>query len=535
MKKPRFKILVVDDTESNRYAKVRALQQQHQFIIFQAATGASALAIVANNLPDLALLDVKLPDMSGLDVCRQIKSDAATRRTLVLQTSASFVKGEDQARGLEGGADAYLTEPAESVVLLATVNALLRMRQAEDEREAALEREKEARQSAESANRAKDEFMAIVSHELRTPLTAMQGWLTLMQSKKISAEQHEKGLRVIQRNVQAQATLIDDLLDVSRMISGKMILDFEFVSIGPLLESAVDVVRLSAQEKNIQLKLILPEEGLVWTDPNRLRQIVVNLLSNAVKFTGHNGQINVEGKLTEKAFSLTVVDSGKGISAELLPFIFDRFKQGDSSSTRQYGGLGLGLAIANQLIAMHNGHIKAESAGEGRGSTFTVDIPRMPEHDRSNESAKIRSHMLPGAGPVDAEALKGYHIVVIEDDRDSREFLTIMLEQYGASVDAAASVKDGLTAVAARIPNVVLSDLGIPDEDGYSFIRKLRALSRENGGLVPAIALTAFVRTEDRVRVLESGFQLHLSKPIDPVQLVGAITNLGKRPSDRTK
>ncbi len=517
------KILVVDDDEAGRYAKVRALRQQ-TFEIFEAETGEKALQLIESKRPQLILLDVKLPDANGLDLCRQLKANPATRQILVLQTSASFVKGEDQARGLEGGADAYLTEPVEGIVLLATVNALLRLRAAEDEREKALVREREARRVAEDANRAKDQFMAIVSHELRTPLMAMLGWIKVIQSGNINSDTLAKGITVIERNVHLQTRLIDDLLDISRIISGKLELSPVPVKIQTVVEGTLETVRANAAEKGITVSTDLqPCEA--WADPNRLQQVVSNLVTNSVKFTPSGGWVKITSSARGQTCEIRVADSGKGIHPDFLPHIFERFRQEDSSSTRQHGGMGLGLAIVRQLVHLHGGTIHAESAGENKGATFTVAIPISAPCD-SNVPKRHAVDATQSNAPIDANTLKGLRVLVVEDDLDSRELAKLILEQHGAVVTAAGSVPEAMAAFKTVRPDVLISDIGMPGEDGFHLIRKIRAFSEAAGGKTPAIAMTAFARPEEREQALDAGFQIHLPKPVEPRKLIDAVCAL---------
>jgi PAS domain S-box-containing protein len=387
----------------------------------------------------------------------------------------------------------------------------------------------EARTAAEKANRAKDEFLATLSHELRTPLTPILGWTVMLRSGSLDQPSILRGLEVIERNVRAQTQLIGDLLDVSRIITGKLRLEVRPMEIGPVVEAGVDALRPTAETKNIQLTVEVPP-GLpvVSGDPDRLQQVVWNLVSNAVKFTPEGGRIDVRLERADSALVLTITDSGKGIPADFLPYVFERFRQADSTSTRQHGGLGLGLAIVRHLVELHGGTVHAESPGPaGVGAVFTVRLPMtVPSPRAENE---------PAADPA-AEAdvrLDGVRVMVVEDELDVRDFLRVSLARYGADVSTFATPAEALEALAKDRPDVLVSDIGMPDEDGYAFIRRVRALRPENGGQIPAAALTAYAQGEDGQRVLSAGYQVHLPKPVQPAELATVVATLAGRAAIR--
>src|SRR5262249_7794467 len=423
-------ILVVDDNEPARYTKVRILRDAGYEVV-EAATGDEALRLVAERAPRLILLDVNLPGVDGWEVCRRLKADPATASVAVLQVSATHVREEDTVRALEGGADASLTEPIEPAVLVATVRALLRARLAEDALRDALAREQITRAAAEAANRTKDEFLATLSHELRSPLGVILTWVTLLRSGRIDEAGRMRAYEAIERNTRHQAKLIEDLLDVSRIISGKMRLDVGVVDIAEVVDAAREGVRHAAEAKGIQLAL-LPAAGVgpVSGDGNRLQQVIWNLLSNAVKFTPRGGQVTIGVDRVASQAQIQVVDSGRGIDPVFLPHIFERFRQADSSTTRSEGGLGLGLAIVRhlgQLVELQGGPVGVESAGFGRGSTFTVRLP-------------LRAVSLPVAAAHPARVLRppppaaplpdlnGVHVLVLDDEPDAREAVAAVLE-----------------------------------------------------------------------------------------------------------
>jgi PAS domain S-box-containing protein len=382
----------------------------------------------------------------------------------------------------------------------------------------------EARKGAERANRAKDEFLATLSHELRTPLTPILGWTVMLRSGTLDQAGMLRGLEVIERNVRAQTQLIEDLLDVSRIVTGKLRVEVRPIDLVPVVEAGLDAVRPSAEAKEIHLDAKLePIDSKVLADPDRLQQVVWNLASNAVKFTPKGGRIEVRLR-ADSHVHLSVQDNGKGISAEFLPYVFDRFRQADSTSTRKYGGLGLGLAIVRHLVELHGGTVHAESAGPDRGATFTVRLPLMEE--RSVAPAPGR-----GAEISDAAAMRldGVKVMVVDDELDMRDFLSVSLRQYGADVTALASVGEAVEALEREKPDVLVSDIGMPGEDGYALIRKVRALAPERGGQVPAAALTGFAAGDDTTRVLSAGYQVHLPKPVEPSQLAQVVGTLAGR------
>jgi signal transduction histidine kinase len=518
-------ILVVDDNDSGRYSKCRILRNAG-YEVMEAATGEEALRIVAEHAPRLIVLDINLPDIDGWEICRRVKGDAASASTVVLQVSATHVREEDMVRSLEGGADASLAEPVEPGVLVATVRALLRTRQAEDAVRSALVREQAARVAAESANRTKDEFLATLSHELRSPLGAILTWVTLLRSGRVDEGRSTRALEAIERNTRLQVRLIEDLLDVSRIISGKMRLEVTLVELAAVAEAALDSVRPAAAAKGITLESLAdPMVGPVAGDPGRLQQIVWNLLSNAVKFTPKNGKVGLQIESVDSQVHVRVTDSGRGIEPAFLPHIFDRFRQADSSSTRAEGGLG--LAIVRHLVELHGGTVGAESPGLGRGSTFTVRLPLPAVRGAAAPGPRgttLRGRM--SSAPL--ATLEGVRVLVLDDDHDAREAITAVLERCGAQVRPAATVRDALAAVAEAMPDIVVSDIAMPTEDGYRFIAELRERPLAHGGSLPALALTAYAGTEQESKILGAGFDEYLAKPTEAADLAAAVARLAK-------
>jgi signal transduction histidine kinase len=371
------RIVVVDDNDASRYARVRWLQDAGH-TAFEADTLRKADVLIREMKPDLVVLDINLPDGNGLYYCRALKADLDLRMVMVLQMSASFVSEADQVRGLDGGADSYLTDPVAPTVFIATVGALLRLSRAERSLKDLLEREQLARSEAESANRLKDDFLATLSHELRTPLNAIVGWTTLMRTIEMDDEARRRAIEIIERNAKSQATLIEDLLDVSRITQGQLRLSWLSVHLPAIVAAAIDTIRPSADAKGMTLTAQITADpgATVHGDPVRLQQVVWNLLSNAVKFTPSGGAVEAAVSVTDAFVEVRVSDNGRGIRPEFLGVVFDRFRRADVATTRSEGGLGLGLAIARQLVEMHGGTLTAASDGENTGATFLVRLPK---------------------------------------------------------------------------------------------------------------------------------------------------------------
>jgi PAS domain S-box-containing protein len=386
---------------------------------------------------------------------------------------------------------------------------------------------------AQEANRVKDEFLATLSHELRTPLTAILGWASMLRTGRFDEDATRRALETIERNARAQRQIVEDVLDVSRIVTGRLRLDARPVELGPLVESAIEGVRPAAEAKNVSLSTKLARDaGTISADPDRLQQVMWNLLSNAVKFTPQGGRVEVELRRDGRHAVVRVADTGQGIAAEFLPYVFDRFRQADSSTTRQHGGLGLGLAIVRHLVELHGGSVRAESEGAGRGSAFTVTLPlkAVAPSPRFEGAGGPRA----AAGPeAQMPSLAGKSLLLVEDDEDARVMLRSLLEGRGARVTAAASAAEAWEALAGARFDVLLSDIGMPVEDGYSLVRRLREREAARGGLLPAVALTAYARDEDRTRALLSGFHAHVSKPVNPAELVAVVASLAALSSGR--
>lgn len=403
------------------------------------------------------------------------------------------------------------------------------MRQLIDEREHLLQSEQAARVESERAGRMKDEFLATLSHEIRTPLNAILGWATILRSGRFRASGAAHGLEIIERNARLQAQMLEDLLDMSRIISGKLRLDVQRLDVADVIRAAAQTVEPTAAAKDIRVQLVLDQQtGPVSGDPSRLQQVFSNLLSNAIKFTPKGGRVQVLLERINSHLEISVIDTGEGIDPAFLPHVFDRFRQADATTTRRHGGLGLGLAIVKQVVELHGGTVRAKSPGKNQGATFVVSLPLTVVHP---EVEPLPSRRHPTAEPiavaVDSNVqIAGVRVLVVDDDPDARALLQRLFEERGATVSTASSATEALAILQAERPDVLISDIGMPDEDGYALIRRVRSLLPEHGGRTPAIALTAYARTEDRVKAVVAGFQHHLAKPIETVELLVTVASM---------
>jgi len=390
--------------------------------------------------------------------------------------------------------------------------------------------ERTKRDESERLGRIKDEFLANLSHEIRTPLNAILGWSQLLKPGTTSEADLVEGLQVITRNARTQARLIDDLLDMSRIISGKMRLDVQRVDLPAVIDAAIESVKPAAQAKGIKLqKVIDPIAGPVMGDPNRLQQVVWNLLINAVKFTPKGGNVQIALERVNSHVELSVSDTGRGIAAEYLPYAFERFSQADPSTSRGYTGLGLGLAIVKSLAELHGGSVRVKSGGEGRGSTFIVSLPISVVHTLEKGENRQHTAVESPAGLLHNADLKGMKIMVVDDEADAIGLVKRIMEDCGATVKACTSGAECLECVPSWRPDVLIMDIGMPEMDGYALIGKLRALSPEQGGRTPAVALTAFARSEDRRQAMLAGFDIHIAKPVEPGELAAVVSRLARR------
>ena len=576
-----LRILIVDDSPEDRelYRRFLAQDPERQYAFLESELGEEGLEMAREERPDCLLLDYRLPDVDGLEFLTRLGAD--NRVPVVVLTGQGneavaveamksgaqdyLLKGSVSRQGLQRAVAHAIEKVAlqhqveERTAELARAHeALQRMygeqeevvrqrtaelsraneelkreiavrKQVEEERARLLIREQEARRQAEEANRMKDEFLATISHELRTPLNAILGWAQVLRLGKLDEAAAARALETIERNARAQAQLIADLLDVSRIITGKLRLDFQPVELPRIIEATLDSIRPGADAKGVRLKVSLDRlTSPVLGDADRLQQVVWNLLSNAIKFTPRDGQVEVRLRQLGSHAEVRVADTGMGIRPDFLPYVFDRFRQAESSTTRSHGGLGRGLSIVRHLVELHGGTVEVFSDGEGKGASFTVRLPVRAVTQEEPGPLLEATEGRPSAWGNPA-LLDGVRVLVVEDEDDTRDLLVTALEQCGAQVTAAPSAAAALASLDREPPDVMVSDLAMPDEDGYSLIRKVRARGPENGGGVPAAALTAYARAEDRVRALASGFQMHLPKPIDPSDLVAVVASLAGR------
>ena len=392
-----------------------------------------------------------------------------------------------------------------------------------------LAREQAAHAEADNANGIKDEFLALLSHELRTPLTSILGWSDLLKEGTLDHIAAQRALETIGRNARSQRQLIDDLLDTSRIITGKMRLEVRPVELAPLIEIVVEAVRPAANARNIRLQTVLgPLTSPISGDPQRLQQIIWNLLTNAIKFTPKGGSVEVRLERIESHLELIINDTGEGIEAAFLPHVFDRFLQSDSSSTRRHGGLGLGLSIVRQLVELHGGSVTALSQGAGQGATFKVTLPLMSVHHLPDNVETKPTLMTPKARAEKEVSLADLRVLVVDDEPDARELIAAVLKGRGAEVVAVESGADALAELERQSFHAMVSDIGMPDMDGYALIKKIRRLPAERGGRLPAVALTAYAAGEDRIRAMTAGYQTHISKPVEPAELATAVASLAE-------
>jgi len=521
----RARIWLVDDSPLEREIARRILAEQYDVEVF--VDGPPVIERLASGeRPNVLVLDWHMPQMSGLEVCRFLleRFDEASLPILVLTATGGQ---DDLLDGLAAGANDFVTKTFDPAELRARVGTLARARLLHDSLKKTELATRRAREAADEANRAKDVFLATVSHELRTPLNSILGWARLLSEGTLDRETLARGLASIQRNAQIQVQLIEDILDTTRAISGKLHLELTTLDLAQVARSAFDAIKPSADSKQLALSLSVPEAPLrIRGDSDRLLQAIGNLLANAVKFTPAGGAIQVELGQSEHAVSVSVHDTGKGIAKQFLPHVFDRFRQEDDAATRRHSGLGLGLALVRHIVAAHGGSVSAQSEGEGRGASFAITLPsderrrsRSGESDRPTPSPVVVDHGLP------VGRLSNVKILVVEDDEDARDLLVTVLTQQGAKVSEAGNATEALARVSDSVPDVLISDIGLPGEDGYELIRAVRARGYAASAL-PAIALTAYSRREDQRLALQAGFQAHVAKPVEPAVLVAVVADV---------
>jgi signal transduction histidine kinase len=562
-------ILLVDDHDENLLA-LEAILTDPGYRMVRARSGREALREVLAHDFALILLDVAMPGLDGYETAALIRQRERSRDTPIIFLTANYRSDMHVFRGYSVGAVDYIFKPFTAEILqskvavfvelftkgealkrhsealqrahdeleervaartreLANANESLRAEIAERvrierERLSLFERERAARAQAESVNRTKDEFLATLSHELRTPLNAIMGWAHLLTAGKADAATTQRALGVIRNNAMAQSQLIEDILDVSRIISGKLRLNLAPVPLGDVIEAALDSVAPAAEAKKITIERQIEAVDPIPADKDRLQQVFWNLLSNAVKFTPREGRVVVRLERRADEVIISVQDTGIGIPKDFLPCVFDRFTQADGTATRRHGGLGLGMAIVRHLVELHGGTVRADSPGENLGAMFTATLPiataaTLPAGTEGRAIA-------PPVHPLATRRLDGVKILVVDDDADSRSFLCDLLEHQGALVDSAGSAADALEAFRKGRPDVLVSDIAMPGEDGYDLIRRVRHLPMLEGGETPAVALTAYVRQQDAVAALAAGYHRHIRKPVMMGELIGVVAEL---------
>ncbi|HKO95796.1 MAG TPA: response regulator [Pyrinomonadaceae bacterium] len=520
-----------DDNLSNEVPRVarRALKQLVSARRALRLTDADPLLHGYGNTAELVHSFLGAPILSGskvtgwLYLLNKVNGDEFTEADERLaETLANQVAVAYENAMLYSGAQRHATELQLEIT---------ERKQAEEERAHLLVREQAAREEAEQANRTKDEFLATLSHELRTPLSAILGWSQLVRSGKLDDSQISRAFETIERNARSQSQLIDDLLDVSRIITGKLQIEPALIDVCTAIESALDAVRPTVETKAIILEKVFSADAcMVEGDSNRIQQILWNLFSNAVKFTPEGGKVRVEIRRKDANVQIIISDTGVGITPEFLPYIFDRFRQADGSTTRIHGGLGLGLSIVKHLVQLHRGTVEVASGGKDQGSTFTISLPLAKVTADSVIEAAPDGELESKSPPSEfSKVLKGLRIVVVDDEGDSRDLVKAILTRYGSEVNCCESAAEALKAVRDWKPDLIISDIGMPTEDGYSLIRKIRKMRSKQARETPAVALTAYVTKEDREGAITAGFQLHISKPIEPAELVMSIASVTGR------
>ena len=506
-------ILIVDDQEVNVLLLDQMLSRAGYTSIASTTDPRAVCELHRTNRYSLILLDLQMPGMDGFQVMEELQNIEKDDYLPILVITAHPAH---KLRALQAGAKDFISKPFDLAEVLTRVHNILEVRLLHVE--------------SKKANRLKDEFLATVSHELRTPLNALHGWARMLGSMQLPPDRVKHGIAIIERNAAALAHIIDDLLDVSRIVAGNLHLSPQAVDLAAVAQAALDSVRPLATMKNVQLAfapypLAVPT---VLGDADRLQQVIWNLLANAIKFTPEGGSVGLFIARSANGIEVSVADTGQGISPHFLPHVFERFSQADGATTRRHTGLGLGLAIVRQLVELHGGSVDAASQGEGLGATFTVRLPIAAEVTTGQPASVGERRTLASTGSPMRRLprLDALRVLVVDDNNDGRMLTSLVLTQAGASVKAAASVPEALQMLEGDRPDVLVSDIGLPGEDGLGLIRQIRQREAEHGGFLPAVALTGYARVEDRDRSLAAGFQAHVPKPVDPAELAAVIATV---------
>jgi signal transduction histidine kinase len=550
----KINILLVDDNPANLLSLETVLQAPDRNLV-RAFSGGEALKFLLNKDAAVILLDVRMPNLDGLETAALIRERERTRNVPIIFLTAYDSGGRAYVtQGYALGAVDYITKPVDPEALKSKVAVFVELyrkteeikqlyadlqrhaaaleqeiadrKRAEKERAESLLRAQALQARAEEANRLKDEFLATVSHELRAPLTAMLGWVTLIRGERLDKESKERAMETVERNTRAQKKLVDDLLDVSSIVTGNFSLDIEPTDIFCVIESAVEAVRPEAEAKGVCLQKALdPAVHMFLLDPNRFRQVIWNLVQNAVKFTPAGGSVEVRLRYLNGQAEIEVIDTGVGIAREFLPFVFDRFRQANGSITRMHGGLGLGLAIVRSVVEMHGGTVGVESAGEGQGSTFKIKLPPTLPEELPRDAHPTAETGQGTIATASTPKLSGLRALVVDDQADMRDLLAAILCMENAEVRTADGIDETMRIMSAWSPEILICDIAMPRGSGYELIRRLR----EGGCNTPAIAITARAGAEDSASSLAAGFQMHLPKPIEPYELVANVACLTGR------
>jgi signal transduction histidine kinase len=565
-------ILIVDDHPANLIA-FEAILVPLGLGVMKATSGEEALRLLLQREFALVILDVRMPGMSGFDLAALLRSHSRLATLPIIFVTAVNRDAAHIFAGYAHGAVDYLLKPVEPEILRAKVNVFVELyrkhqtiraqaellhrhelrelerrneervrKMADEHRARLLEREQRAREEAESANRLKDEFLATVSHELRTPLNAILGWTRLIRSGSLDPTRAAQAMETIERNAQIQVGMVSDILDLSRIVMGKPLLRVGPLNLCTVVNDAVETVRPSAEARGVELGWQPSTMGATMVgDASRLQQVVWNLLSNAVKFTPKGGRVEIRLERKGDCTSIIVADNGAGIRSEFLPYVFDRFRQGDGTPTRTHDGLGLGLAIVKHVVELHGGRVSAESAGLGKGATFAVMLPSdaMSASGATGtractvtEAPVFRSPGRALRTPIEPRGLAGASVLFVEGQSDARQLVDALLSRHGAQVVAVETAQQALCALQASVPDVLISDIGLAGEDGYALMRRVRALEPSAGGTVPAIALTAYAHADEGRRAKDEGFQVHIAKPVEPGELLALVSSLVMRKNE---